>query len=168
MTDQAARNRRAFLDTIAYSELGPALLAVSDNGYDVVVGSTPGRLLLFPRLSGKPDYRRHPNMLRTVWIKGRRVDSTAAGRYQILSRYADHYTQMLRLADFGPASQDAIALQLIKECKATDLIEAGNFQEACYLCRSRWASLPGAGYGQHENKLADLEAAYTSAGGEIA
>ncbi|MCF3972008.1 lysozyme, partial [Pseudomonas aeruginosa] len=30
-----------------------------------------------------------------------------------------------------------------------------------------WASLPGAGYGQHEHKLADLLAMYRKAGGEV-
>jgi len=34
-------------------------------------------------------------------------------------------------------------------------------------CARIWASLPGAGYGQHENKLNDLQAAYEAAGGTM-
>jgi len=50
------KNRCAFLDMIAHSEIGPELLAVSDDGYDVLVGSTAAHPLLFK------DYRTHPNM----------------------------------------------------------------------------------------------------------
>jgi muramidase (phage lysozyme) len=141
------RNQRAFLDMIAYSELGPKLLSESDNGYNVIVGGT-----LFH------DYSDHPR--KSVWIKRIRDYSTAAGRYQILARYFDAYNKILKLPDFSPASQDKIALQLIRECRALDEIERGDIEEAIKLCRSRWASLPGAGYSQHENKLYDLLAAY--------
>ena len=51
--------------------------------------------------------------------------------------------------------------------KAIALVEAGDFAAAVHACRSRWASLPGAGYGQHENTLAALEEAYVVAGGTV-
>lgn len=163
-----ADNREAFLAMIAVSELGRPLIELSDRGYDVIVGSTPEKPLLFPRgPGGGPDYRKHPNRLVTLWIKGKRVDSTAAGRYQILHRYATHYQKQLGLPDFGPASQDTIALQLLRETGALDLIDRGNFEEAVRASRSRWASLPGAGYGQHENKLPALRDAYLAAGGDL-
>jgi len=155
-------NLRAFLDMVAYSELGPELLAESDNGYNVIVGSAPGRAVLFD------DYSRHPNRLVSMKIKGRRVDSTAAGRYQILARYAEAYRMQLGLPDFGPDSQDRIAIQMIRECGALGDIEAGHFARALRRCASRWASLPGANYNQHENEPADLEAAYVRAGGALA
>ena len=62
-------NQKAFLDMIAFSEIGPALLAKSDDGYDVLVGSTPDRPLLFT------SYAEHPNILNAA------CNSTAAGRY---------------------------------------------------------------------------------------
>lgn len=96
------------------------------------------------------------------------VNSTAAGRYQILERYFDAYRVQLNLPDFGPASQDAIAVQLIRECRALADIEAGRFDAAIRKCASRWASLPGAGYQQHENRLDDLRTAYVAAGGSLA
>lgn len=149
-------NQKAFLDLIAFSEIGPGLLAVSDNGYDVLVGSTPDHPLLFT------SYAEHPNILNEL------CNSTAAGRYQLLHRYAIYYMAKLGLTDFGPDSQDAIALQQITECHALDDIEAGNIADAVAKCAHIWASLPGAGYGQHENKLVALLGAYTDAGGVLA
>lgn len=148
--------QKAFLDLIACSEIGPALLTVSDNGYNVLVGSTAVKPLLFS------SYATHPDVLNSV------LHSTAAGRYQLLHRYFYPYALQLGLKDFSPASQDAIALQQIKECRALDDIEAGNIDAAIAKCAHIWASLPGAGYSQHENKLADLRAAFADAGGVLA
>jgi muramidase (phage lysozyme) len=149
-------NMKAFLDAIAWSEIGAVLLSKSDNGYNVLVGATPAVPLLFK------NYVSHP------MIYSRTLNSDAAGRYQFMGRYWPHYKIQLGLPDFGPASQDRWAIQLIRECKAQDDVEAGHFGTALTKCRSRWASLPGAGYGQHENDIADLQAAYTAAGGTIA
>lgn len=151
-------NRKAFLDTIALSEIGIDLLKKSDNGYDVIVGATAKHLHLFS------PYSSHP---RIVVDLGKGLKSTAAGRYQILARYYDWYKAQLKLPDFGKASQDKIAYQMISECNALHLLDAGDFVGAVNACSSRWASLPGANYGQHENKLADLQLAYVEAGGSF-
>lgn len=152
-------NQKAFLDMIAHSEIGAGLLAVSDNGYDVLVGSTPNNPNLFS------SYKDHPRKLITLSAT---LKSTAAGRYQLLARYFDYYKSFLSLADFSPASQDAIALQQIKERKAFADIEAGNVESAITKCSNIWASFPGATYGQHTNKMEDLKMAYVNAGGTIA
>ena len=60
------------------------------------------------------------------------------------------------LKDFTPLSQDLIALQQIRERRALPLIQAGKIAEAIAAVRNIWASLPGAGYGQHEHKLDQL------------
>ena len=146
---------RAFLDMLAYSEIGPALLAKSDNGYNVCVGSTRDAPILFH------DYSRHPR------IRCEALNSDAAGRYQFLGRYWLAYKHLLNLNDFGPESQDRWAMQLIRECKATADIENGHIEAAIYKCRSRWASLPGAGYGQPEHPVVDLLAAFRKAGGIV-
>lgn len=150
-----SQNLKAFLDMIAHSEIGTKLLARSDNGYNVIVGGA-----LFHN-----KYVDHPRIL----VKPPKIPvaSTAAGRYQILARYFDVYKKQLVLHDFSPEAQDAIAIQLIRECKALEDIEAGRISSAINKCRSRWASLPGAGYGQHENRAEDLIAAYTKAGGTL-
>jgi muramidase (phage lysozyme) len=64
-------NIAAFIDTIAYSE-GTSTINNSDDGYNVLVGSTPNHPILFN------DYSTHPNVLNHA------LDSTAAGRYQII------------------------------------------------------------------------------------
>lgn len=148
-------NVGAFLDMLAVSELGYALLAVSDNGYNCCVGSTPSHPILFE------SYAEHPR------IRDPHTNSDAAGRYQFMGRYWPVYKSQLHLPDFGPRSQDTWCLQLIRECHAMSDILDGRFAVAVHKCRSRWASLPGADYGQHENQLAELETAYLAAGGVI-
>ena len=153
-------NLRAFLDMIALSEIGAKLLQISDNGYDVIVGSSPSKPDLFS------SYADHPRKL--VTLAGKlNIKSTAAGRYQILARIYDHYKKALKLPDFSPASQDAIAIHLMKERQALEPIEAGDFELAVNRCATAWASLPGAKYGQPINSMQSLKAAYLKAGGTL-
>lgn len=149
-------NRVAFLDMIASSEIGAALLAVTDDGYNVLVGSTPAAPLTFPSYAAPPD------------IYNAAMNSTAAGRYQVLNRYAVVYIVQLGLHDFSPVSQDLIALQQMRERSALPLIDAGNLQAAIQACSNIWASLPGNDYGQHQNAVSALQAAYLLAGGTLA
>ena len=148
-------NLSAFLDMIAWSEIGPELLAKSDNGYNVLVGSTPAKPLLFTV------YVTHPR------IHNVQMNSDAAGRYQFMGKWWKSYQKLLHLPDFGPLSQDKWAIQLIRECKALEDITAGRFERAVSKCSSRWASLPGAGYGQRENDIEKLAAAFKAAGGKV-
>lgn len=152
------QNVKAFLDMIAWSELGPEILAESSDGYNVLVGSLPGKVKLFH------DYSDHPRILVKI---NDSLSSTAAGRYQILKRTFDFYKKQFHLPDFSRFSQDVIAIQLIKECGALDDITSGNIYSAIHKCRSRWASLPGAGYGQHEQRIEPLISAYRAAGGKL-
>jgi muramidase (phage lysozyme) len=144
-------NLQAFLDMIAVSE-GTAELG--DRGYNVVVG---GEMF--------DSYADHPR--KKVWIKRIGKFSTAAGRYQILQRYYDHYARVLGLPDFSPESQDQIAIQMIREQHAYPDVVAGRFDDAVAKVANIWASLPGAGYGQRENVLMDLRRAYLLAGGVL-
>lgn len=152
--DTGGVNVLAFLDMIAWSEIGPKLLAASDDGYNVLVGGT-----LFD------GYADHPR--RVIEVRPG-LKSSAAGRYQLLGRYWNPYRDLLKLADFGPESQDRVAIQQIKEQRAFPLVQAGRFEEAVAKVKNIWASLPGAGYGQHEQKISDLIAAYQAAGGALA
>ncbi len=146
------KNLTAFLATIAQSE-GTEHIS-NQQGYNVLCG---GGIFI--------SYKDHPRQL--IDLPRLKIKSTAAGRYQILARYFDVYKKQLGLPDFSPDSQDKIAMQLIRECKAFDDVEAGRFSVAVNKCRSRWASLPGAGYGQRENTLAGLEKIYIGAGGVV-
>lgn len=156
VTVAEGRNLCAFLDMLAWSEIGPALLAASDDGYDVLVGSTAEKPLLFT------SYATHPN------VYNARFNSTAAGRGQFLHRYWAHYRDLLQLPDFGPVSQDRWAIQLIREQHALADVLAGRLADAIANVSNIWASLPGAGYGQHEHHIDALRDAYVNAGGTLA
>ncbi|MES3674425.1 glycoside hydrolase family 104 protein [Halomonas elongata] len=152
----------ALLDTLAYAEIGPDMLAASDDGYDVLVGSLPDDLDLFD------SYADHPLIDGPAIEYAPGLWSTAAGRYQILNTYWPHYRDQLGLPDFGPESQDRYAIQQLREQGALPMIQAGRFSVAVERCRNIWASLPGAGYDQHEHELKALLQVYVNAGGMLA
>jgi muramidase (phage lysozyme) len=144
-------NRKAFLDMLAFSE---GTKGIGDDGYNVIVGGS-----LFH------DYSTHPN--ERIYIKKIDNYSTAAGRYQLLYKYYLAYSVQLRLNDFGHEAQDAIALQMIKECHALNDIDIGDFDAAVSKCASRWASLPGNNYGQRQNPIGSLRNQYVAFGGKL-
>lgn len=159
-----SKNLEAFLSALAWSEGTSNHPLTKHDGYDVIVYGTDMKPEVFTDFSNHPFANGRPGK---VFNKaGQR--STASGRYQFLVKYWDHYRKALRLPDFSPASQDKWAIALIKECKALSDIELGHIAIAVNKCRSRWASLPGAGYGQREHKLEDFIAAYKRAGGSVA
>ncbi len=147
---QLQGNRGAFLDMIAFSE-GTSRVPDSDNGYRVVVGG-----------GTFSSYADHPRRL--IEIRPG-LKSTAAGRYQLLSRYWDVYRQQLHLPDFSPASQDAVAIRQISERGALADVDAGRVSQAIAKVKNIWASLPGAGYGQREESATRLIAAFRDNGG---
>lgn len=149
-SEQAA-NLRAFLDMIAFAEgtSGP-------NGYRTMFGGG-----LFE------SYADHPNQLITRKLGGRSITSTAAGRYQFLRRTWVTLQARLSLPDFGPASQDAAAVELIRERGALNDVYAGRLSVAVDKVRKIWASLPGAGYSQPEKNINALAGAYVQAGGTL-
>lgn len=109
--------RKAFLDMLAWSEgTDNGRQPTRNHGYDVIVG---GELFT--------DYSDHPRKLVTLHPK---LKSTAAGRYQLLSRWWDAYRKQLGLKDFSPKSQDAVALQQIKERGALPMIDRGDIRQA--------------------------------------
>ena len=153
--EAGGKNVCAFLDMLAWSE-GTSILRGSDDGYNVIVGGG-----LFN------GYADHPRQL--IFLPRLNIRSTAAGRYQLLSKYWDAYRQSLGMTGgFTPDNQDRVAIQQIKERRALDDIQAGRVREAIAKCSNIWASLPGAGYGQREHKLEDLVQQYRAAGGVVA
>lgn len=145
--DTAQANLAAFLAMIAYSE-GTA----SNDGYRMLFG---GRLFT--------SFADHPRQ----YIPFRNTTTSAAGRYQILARTWDTLRLRLNLPDFSPASQDAAAIELIRERGALNDVRAGRVAQAVAKVAKVWASLPGAGYDQPERKLSSLLAAYGNAGGTL-
>lgn len=94
--------------------------------------------------------------------------STAAGRYQIIKPTWVALRNMLKLPDFSGPSQDAAALELIREKGALALVDAGRVAEAITACREIWASLPGSTSGQPQRSFAALISVYGDAGGAFA
>lgn len=143
-------NLEAFLTMIAKAE-GTNDLGIK--GYNILVG-------------GKTfsSFKDHPRV--RVFLKGIKVYSTAAGRYQILEKTYDHYKKILNLSDFSPASQDYIAIRILKERGALSWILKGDITTAITKVNKIWASLPGAGYNQRELKLEELLSFYRESGGQ--
>lgn len=149
-TQSEDQNVSAFLWTIRVSEGTDGI-----NGYSTLAGGG-----LFGSFAD------HPRIL--VDLPSLGIKSSAAGAYQILRRTWDGVAAKLGLTDFSPESQDAAAVELIRQRGALADVRAGRFAAAIDKCKKEWASLPGAGYGQHENSLARLQTAYTQAGGYLA
>lgn len=168
--DQPARNELAFLAMIRTAE-GTA----DADGYRALFGHTKRRPRLFE------SFEDHPRQAAQFTDKaGRRLWTSAAGAYQFMAASqipgggwtkVDTWTETKRrigLPDFSPESQDAAALELIRQAGALGDVRAGRFQAAVHKVRGRWASLPGAGYDQHEQSLNTITAAYRAAGGKFA
>lgn len=164
-TTQARDNERAFLMMIRHAEgtAGP-------NGYRTLFG---GRLF-----NGWAD---HPRIATQFTDKaGRKLWTSAAGAYQFMAvsklpngrttkvNTWDRLKEDLGLKDFSPASQDAAALELIREAGALADVRGGRFEAAVQKVRGIWASMPGAGYNQPEKTLASLRAVYARNGGAFA
>ncbi len=147
--DEAQANVTAFLDMLSYSE------GTTTNGYNTLFGG------------GTFDsFADHPRRVFSFTNQaGQTLKTTAAGRYQFLARTWDSLRSQLNLPDFSPASQDAAAIELIRQRGALADVKAGRVEAAIAKCAPNWASLPGAGYDQPERKLSQLVAAYQSAGG---
>ncbi|MBU9829870.1 glycoside hydrolase family 104 protein [Rahnella sp. FC061912-K] len=158
-----SKNLKAFLDMLAWSEGTSTSPATKNNGYDVIVTGIDKKPEVFT------DYSDHPfnNGRKSKVINSKGLTSNASGRYQFMLKDWAHYKAQLGLKDFGPASQDMWAIQLIRERKALPDIELGNIASAIAKCRNIWASLPGAGYGQREHKAVELIAQYQKQGGTL-
>ena len=146
--------RKAFLDMLAWSEgTDNGRQKTRNHGYDVIVG---GELFT--------DYSDHPRKLVTLnpnQINRRRTLPASFPLVGCLPQAA------FGLKDFSPKSQDAVALQQIKERGALPMIDRGDIRQAIDRCSNIWASLPGAGYGQFEHKADSLIAKFKEAGGTV-
>ena len=145
--EQCGANVPAFLDLIAYSEGTSASKLTKNDGYDVIVSGIRGPEVF-------TEYANHPFALRPPQIVNHAgLESTAAGRYQLLYRYWIAYRTTLNLKDFTPLSQDFVAVQQIREVHALPFIEIGDFATAIDLCGHLWASFPNNAYGQGGKSL---------------
>lgn len=140
-------NLKAFLLMLQYAEG-----TIGINAYRTLFGGG-----LFSDLSVHPNHA----------ITKSGITSTAAGAYQFLYRTWSALQDKLKLPDFGPQSQDAGAIELIRQKGALTDVMNGNIPIAINKVQKIWASLPGAGYGQRELKLNDLVSFYRKSGGAL-
>lgn len=165
--------------------LGPTIAAEHPNVraflFAIRVGEGTADPLGYRRLVGGGEFDSfadHPKALGwSGWVftnpaTGKRDISTAAGAYQIVFQGSNparpqwpYYRGILGLPDFSPDSQDRFAINFLRESGAYNSILRGDFTDAVNRAASRWASLPGAGYGQREEKLASVAQYYRNYGG---
>lgn len=137
-------NVRNFLDMIAYAE------GTRTHGYNTAFGG--GRI---EDLSG------HPKKVSAfTQTDGKKNTTTAAGRYQFLQGTWDSLAKKLGLNDFGADSQDAAAVQLLKESGALKHVLTGEYSKAISAAAPTWASLPNvatkAKYKQNQRSQSEL------------
>lgn len=94
--------------------------------------------------------------------------STAAGAYQIIRPTWLTIRNALGLRDFGPVSQDAAAVELIRRRGALEDVKAGRLHGAVYKCRNEWASLPGNFAKQGQRDINTLAMWFQNSGGSFA
>lgn len=147
-------NVAAFLAMLRYAEgtSGP-------QGYHTLFGGGT-----FLELDTHPQVRFYETS--DNFIRNGRLDyTTAAGAYQETFTTWRRLSSALGTSDFSPATQDAHAIELIREKGALDLVRAGRFEEAVAAVAGIWASLPGAPYGQPTRSLAQVRDVYAAHGG---
>jgi muramidase (phage lysozyme) len=119
--------QKALLDTIAFTE---GTRGRGDDGYNVIVGYQYAQ-----------DCTKHPHR----YVKS--ANSTAAGRYQFLSRTWDG----LNLPSFEPENQERGAMKLIARrgvvVPTSRAMTATEFANALSRLSYEWASLPPHRYG---------------------
>ncbi|QCG64254.1 glycoside hydrolase family 104 protein [Pseudomonas veronii] len=162
-TQAGSRNALAFLDMLAWSEGTSTSPATALDGYDVIVTGVDRKPEIFTDFSDHPFAKGR----RSKVINSKGLTSNASGRYQQMLKDWPYYRTLLALPDFSPISQDLLALQHIRECRALPDVHAGRLETAIEKCRNIWASLPGAGYGQREHRLGDLIQQYCLSGGAL-
>jgi muramidase (phage lysozyme) len=138
------RNVRAFLDTLAFAE-----------------GTRENYNYIFTFVAFN-SYADHPRQK----ICSGSLCSTAAGRYQFLSKTWDPLAADLGLGDFSPPNQEKATLEIIRRAGAyKKVLGSGvyeNFTSALSKLNTTWASLPGSPYGQPTHPTAELWKYYKS------
>ena len=124
-----------------------------NHGYDVIVGGE--------RLT---DYSDHPRKLVTLNPK---LKSTGAGRYQLLFPLVGCLPQAAWPERLLPKSQDAVALQQIKERGALPMIDRVDIRQAIDRCSNIWATAGRWLCIVSEHKADSLIAKFKEAGGTV-
>lgn len=148
-------NELAFLFMIREAEHA-GLVADDERRYYTLFGGN-----VFLELDTHPGVRAYGE-----WLEpGKQNFTTAAGAYQITLTTWRRLAAKMGLQDFSRETQDAMALELIREAGALELVREGRFEEAVDLVNGIWASLPGAPYPQKQRSVDFVRSAYEAGGG---
>lgn len=100
------------------------------DGYDVIVTGIDRKPEVFKDFSDHPFAKGRKSKV----INSKGLTSNASGRYQQMLKDWPHYRALLKLPDFSPISQDLLALQHVRECRA--------LPDACGSNRNRHQEVP--------------------------
>ncbi|MBP3945116.1 glycoside hydrolase family 104 protein [Psychrobacter sp. K31L] len=127
-------NVRKFLDLISYTE------GTQGNGYRTAFGGG--------KLNSLND---HPRYLKSfTQTDGKSNKTSAAGRYQFVSKTWDGVARQYGLRDFSPQNQDLGAVALLFQRGAIPALLKGDYQTAIKKTGDEWASLPSSNYKQNK------------------
>ena len=127
-------NVRKFLDLISYTE------GTQGNGYRTAFGGG--------KLSSLNDHPRYLKSFRQT--DGKSNKTSAAGRYQFVSKTWDGVARQYGLRDFSPHNQDLGAVALLFQRGAIPALLKGDYQTAIRKTGDEWASLPSSNYKQNK------------------
>ena len=119
-------NVRKFLDLISYTE------GTQGNGYRTAFGGG--------KLNSLNDHPRYLKSFRQT--DGKSNKTSAAGRYQFVSKTWDGVARQYGLRDFSPQNQDLGAVALLFQRGAIPALLKGDYQTAIRKTGDEWASLP--------------------------
>lgn len=142
---------KAFLDTISFAE-GTNY----DNGYNVLYGGH-----LFKKFDDHPRVVIGSKPYAVIKKEKDSLNSSAAGKFQILEKTWDKVLKNIKLRDFKPLNQDRAAVWLLHdEAEALNDVVAGKFEVAVRKSSKVWASFPNAPYGQPTRKMSEMKDFY--------
>lgn len=134
---------RRFLDILSRAE---GTYGKGDDGYNVAFGG-----------STDVTYDKHPQKLYSfTQTDGKKNQTSAAGRYQILAKTYQGLQKKLGTGDFSPATQDKMAIELIRQNGALDNVITGDYTGAVSKLGNVWASLPSSNYAQPKRSMEEL------------
>ena len=154
-------NRKAILNVIAFCEGTSTSAMTKNDGYDVIVTGINEVGEIFTDYSDHPFAKGRPAKI----VNKKGLKSTASGRYQQIYKYWPAYKKQMGLTDFSPATQDKLAIQLIRERGALGDVDSGDVKAFAEKCCNIWASLPGSPYGQPTKSLSQIIAKFSEFGG---
>ena len=147
----------AFLDTISWAETGTSDRSTS---YTYIAFKGADRIKNFSTHPFVDTGVKPSSNCAFIPSIGRRLCSSASGRYQVTDFNFQELKSKGIVKDFSPISQDAIALYYIKNKGALNDVLEGRFEKAVCKVGNVWASFPCNSYNQPQKVISKLKEIY--------